>query len=175
MHLRVATKTDTLALEELIAESVWQLQAHCYSETQRQAALGTVFGVDSQLITDKTYFLIESNHQLVACGGWSYRSTLCAADAGKVGEEISVNPQTDPARIRAFFVRPEFARQGLGTRILLASEAAAQQKGFRKFELVGTLAGEPLYAKHGYTAVERYALQLSNGEELPVVRMTKSV
>lgn len=161
-------------LNELIRASVWKLLAHCYSETQRAGALGTVFGVDSQLIRDQTYYVIEIDGQIAACGGWSFRSTLFGADAGKVNAETELDPDADAARIRAFFVSPSFARQGLGTRILQECEQRAREKGFKRFELVATLLGEPLYAKFGYVACERYEVALPNGENLPVIKMVKT-
>ena len=173
MKTRVATENDIKALERLITESVLTLQAHCYSEAQRQGALGTVFGVDSQLIKDGTYYIIEIDDEVVACGGWSYRSTLFGADAGKVEKESQLDPATDAARVRAFFVSPQFARRGLGTKILEECQNRARERGFSKFELVATLVGEPLYAKHGFVSVERYNVTLVNGENLPVVRMVK--
>ena len=173
MNIRAAQESEASVLEELIRASVWDLQAHCYTEAQREGALGTVFGVDSQLIEDQTCYVVEVNGQVAACGGWSYRSTLFGADAGKVEEESELDPTVDAARIRAFFVSPSFSRQGLGTKILQECEQRAREKGFSKFELVATLAGEPLYAKHGFSALERYAVSLPNGEVLPVVRMIK--
>lgn len=173
MTIRVAKASETHTLEALIHEAVWELQASSYSEAQRKGALGTVFGVDSQLIKDSTYYVIEIEGRVVACGGWSYRSTLFGADAGKTSEDTELNPERDAARIRAFFVSPAFARQGLGTRILQTCEEKARRKGFHKFELVATLAGEPLYAKHGFVASERFEVALPNGASLPVVRMVK--
>jgi len=175
MKLRPATATDIPALERLIRESVRTLQAQCYSEAQREGALGTVFGVDSQLIRDGTYYLIEIEGQLAACGGWSRRSTMFGADAGKTAAESALDPARDAARIRAFFVAPAFARRGLGSMLLHECERQARHQGFSRFELVATLPGEPLYARHGFTASERYAVPLGNGETLPVVRMHKAI
>lgn len=173
MIIRTARESDRQTLEELIRASVWDLQAHCYTEAQRQGALGTVFGIDSQLIKDQTYYVVEIEGHVAACGGWSYRSTLFGADAGKPEQEIELDPTRDAARIRAFFVSPSFSRRGLGTRILHECEQHARERGFSKFELVATLAGEPLYAKHGYSATKRYEVSLPNGEALPVVKMVK--
>lgn len=173
MNIRAAQESEIEMLEDLIRASVWDLQAHCYTEAQRQGALGTVFGVDSQLIKDRTYYVVEVDGQVAACGGWSFRSTLFGADAGKLDQESELDPTKDAARIRAFFVSPGFSRRGLGTRILHECEQRARAKGFSKFELVATLAGEPLYAKHGFAVTERYEVSLPNGEALPVVRMIK--
>ena len=137
------------------------------------AALGPVFGVDRQLIRDGTYFVVEDAGQIVGCGGWSKRKTLYGGDRDRPGEDAELNPRIDPARIRAFFVHPDWARRGIGRSILLCCEAAALAAGFRNAELVATLTGEALYAQFGYTVVERYEAPMTNGLSLPVVRMVK--
>ena len=138
------------------------------------AALGSVFGVDRELIRDGTYFVVENAGALIGCGGWSRRRSLFGGDAGRAaGESALLDPARDPARIRAFFVHPEWARRGIGRQILSACEQAIAQARFRSIELVATLAGEPLYAAFSFTAVERYDIALPDGLELPVVRMVK--
>ena len=138
------------------------------------AALGSVFGVDRELIRDGTYFVVENAGALIGCGGWSRRRSLFGGDAGRAaGESALLDPARDPARIRAFFVHPEWARRGIGRQILSACEQAIAQARFRSIELVATLAGEPLYAAFSFTAVERYDIALPDGLELPVVRMIK--
>lgn len=172
--LRLARLEDVPALAELIPRSVRALQAAYYTTAQMEAAIGPVFGVDRQLINDGTYFVAERAGELAGCGGWSRRRSLCGSDQDRpAGTDTALDPERDPARIRAFFVRPDCARQGIGRAILLASETAALAGGFRNAELVATLAGEPLYAAHGYAAVERYELPMRDGLSLPVVRMTK--
>jgi N-acetylglutamate synthase-like GNAT family acetyltransferase len=166
---RPATDADIPALEALIPLSVRGLQAAHYSTAQMGAALGPVFGVDRQLIRDGTYFVVEAADRVVGCGGWSKRKTLY----GGAGEDAELNPQLDPARIRAFFVHPDWARRGIGRSILLHCEVAAIQAGFRNAELVATLTGEPLYARFGYMVVERYEAPMTEGLSLPVVRMAK--
>ena len=173
MQLRLAQDSDIPALEVLIPLSVHALQAPYYSQAQRDAALGPIFGVDRQLIHDGTYFVAGEENQIVACGGWSKRKSLFGGDQARATEDSQLDPATDAARIRAFFVHPDFARRGLGRDILLACEEAILAASFHHAELVATLAGEPLYAKFGYAAVERYDLTLANGLPLPVVRMTK--
>ena len=138
-----------------------------------EAALGPVFGVDRQLIRDCTYFIVEAAGQIVGCGGWSKRKTLYGGDRHRPGEDAELAPRINPARIRAFFVHPHWARQGIGRTILQYCEAAAIKAGFKKAELVATLAGEPLYARFGYDVVERYEAPMTGGLTLPVVRMTK--
>ena len=170
---RVAVADDIPALEELIPLSVRKLQAEHYTPAQMKAALGPVFGVDCQLIRDGTYFVVEDAGQIIGCGGWSKRKTLYGGDRDRAGEDAELNPQLDPARIRAFFVHPDWARRGIGRSILLRCEAAAVQAGFQNAELVATLTGEPLYARFGYAVVERYEAPMANGLGLPVVRMAK--
>src|SRR5207253_1957734 len=120
------------------------------------AALGPIFGVDRQLIRDGTYFIVEVADQIIGCGGWSKRKTLYGGDRDRAGEDAELNPQLDPARIRAFFVHPNWARRGIGRSLLQYCEDAAIQAGFHRAELVATLAGEPLYARFGYTVIERH-------------------
>lgn len=172
-RIRPATDADIPELERLIPLSVHGLQSAHYSPAQRAAALGPVFGVDRQLIRDGTYFVAEITGQLVGAGGWSRRRSVFGGDHARVGEDAPLDPFTDPARIRAFFVHPDFARQGIGRALLLACESAVRAAGFRRVVLVATLAGEPLYAAGGYSAVERYEVPLAHGLTLPVVRMTK--
>jgi GNAT superfamily N-acetyltransferase len=173
--LRLACEADVAALEELIPLSVRALQAPYYSTAQMEAALGTVFGVDRQLIRDGTYFVAERDGLLIGCGGWSRRRSLCGGDKGRQHEDELIDPRRDAARVRAFFVHPAWARRGIGRSIMIACEQAIIGAGFSKVEIVATLAGEPLYASFGYTAVERYEVAMAGGLGLPVVRMTKSL
>jgi GNAT superfamily N-acetyltransferase len=161
-------------LEALIPLSVRALQAPFYSSAQMEAALGTVFGVDRQLIADGTYFVAEHRGLIAGCGGWSRRGAVCGGDRTRPFADAVLDPANDPARIRAFFVHPEWARRGIGRAILAACESALVGAGFRDAVLVATLAGEPLYASSGYSVAERYEIRLSDTLTLPVVRMTKS-
>lgn len=172
--IRLARAGDIAALEALIPLSVRTLQAPHYSEAQMEAALGPVFGVDRQLVDDGTYFVAENEGLLVGCGGWSRRRAVFGGDRSRFAEDAALNPACDPARIRAFFVHPGWARRGIGRRILLACEGALCAAGFRDAVLVATLAGEPLYASFGYTVAERYEVPLAGGLTLPVVRMVKT-
>jgi predicted N-acetyltransferase YhbS len=171
--LRLARADDIPALEVLIPLSVRALQVPFYSPAQMEAALGPVFSVDRQLIEDGTYFVVEDAGHIVGCGGWSRRRAVFGGDRARFAEDAALDPKHDPARIRAFFVHPDWARRGIGRCILLACESALCAAGFREAVLVATLAGEPLYAAFGYTATERYDVPLSGGLTLPVVRMTK--
>jgi GNAT superfamily N-acetyltransferase len=177
-HIRTAQQSDIPALHALIEASVRGLQANDYTPAQIEGALGTVLGLDTQLIRDQTYFLVESPKStggtvLAACGGWSKRKTLFGSDGASVREPDLLDPTVDAAKVRAIFVHPSFARRGLGSLILAHVEAAAQAAGFHHFEMGSTLTGVPLYRLKGYTEIERIAVPLPNGEALPVVKMIK--
>ena len=175
MKLRLALEEDIPVLTALIAASVRILQAGDYTELQREGALASVFGVDTQLIADRTYFVAEVEGTIVACGGWSKRKTLFGADHCAGREDSLLDPAKDAAKIRAFFVHPEWARRGIGTRVLEACESAAVAAGFRRFEMGATLTGVGLYKARGYREVERIGVPLENGEFLPIVRMEKRI
>jgi GNAT superfamily N-acetyltransferase len=175
-RLRLATEDDLPALHAVIEASVRVLQVGDYTPAQIEGALGTVLGVDTQLIRDQTYYIAETTDEPVSiagCGGWSKRKTLFGADRGPNREPDLLDPRTDAAKVRAIFVHPDFARQGLGSLILATVEEAARQSGFTRFEMGSTLTGVPLYLLKGYVEVERIAVPLANGQSLPVVRMVK--
>lgn len=171
--IRNARLDDVDALEDLIPLSVRSLQAAHYSTAQIEAALGPIFGVDRQLITDGTYFVVENAGRIVGCGGWSRRKAVFGGDRARSGHDDLIDAARDPARIRAFFVRPDFVRLGIGRALLAACEVALMKEGFRSAELVATLAGEPLYAACAYEVVERYEVPMAGELQLPVVRMRK--
>ena len=171
--LRLAVSADAPALERLISRSVRALQAGDYTAEQLDAALGYVFGVDHQLIADSTYFVIDGPDAPVACGGWSRRRTLFGAQAHAVRDDSELTPGVDAARIRAFFVDPQWARRGLGGRLLHACEEAARSRGFSDFELGATLTGVPLYSRFGYLAVDRQETPVPGAPPLAIVRMVK--
>ena len=174
--IRVATLDDRPGLADLIAESVRGLSREEYSDEQVESALATgVFGVDTALIADGTYFVAEVADQAVGCGGWSKRRTLFGGDrfAGREAEEL--DPRTEPAKIRAFFVHPEWARRGIGTRILARCESDALAHGFRSAELMATLPGEKLYAALDYEVVARVEYEMDDGVVIALVRMRKEL
>lgn len=173
MQIRLATIDDLPALNALIPLSVRQLSVGFYTTDQIRDALEHMFGVDTRLIQDQTYYVAEAEGTLVGCGGWSRRRTLFGGDQWQGVDASLLDPRTEAARIRAFFVHPDWARRGIGRRVLQVCEEAARGAGFRRFELVATLPGEPLYAAFGYRAVERVEIALSNGTTLPAVRMEK--
>ena len=176
--LRLATDDDIPALHALIEASVRGLQAGDYTQAQIEGALGTVLGLDTQLIRDQTYFVADATDAdgrtaMAGCGGWSKRKTLFGADRGPDREPELLDPSTDAAKVRAIFVHPSFSRRGLGSLILAAVEAASAGAGFRRYEMGSTLTGVPLYRLKGYIEVEQIGVPLWNGEALPVVRMVK--
>ena len=179
IDLRTASPADIPALGALIEASVRGLAARDYGREQIEGALGTVLGLDTRLVADGTYFVAEARagcaRVLAGCGGWSRRRTLFGSDRAPVRDDDLLDPAADAAKIRAFFVHPDFARRGIGTRILEASEQAARAAGFRRFEMGATLGGVPLYRARGYREIERLSVALPNGAALPIVRMEKSV
>ncbi len=171
--IRVAALTDLPALHRLIERSVRELSV--YTPAQIEGAIHSVLGVDTRLIEDGTYFVAEVSGELVASGGWGFRRTLCGADGAPERDNNRLDPAREYAKIRAIFVHPEWARQGLGSRMLAHCEAKAAAAGFRRFEMGSTLAGVPLYSRRGYLERGRFGIPLANGESLPVVRMTKDL
>lgn len=181
IHIRQAVSADVPVLRDLIDASVRGLQAQDYTPSQIESALATVYGVDTQLIADGTYFVAEAEpngepaRRIVGCGGWSKRKTLYGGDQWTGREAALLDPQHDAAKIRAFFIHPSWARRGIGTMILEACENAAMAAGFTRFEMGATLTGVLLYEKRGYVALENLEVPLANGEALPIVRMEKKV
>jgi GNAT superfamily N-acetyltransferase len=171
---RLARLEDLPAIEELITRSAQALSAGYYTPAQVAALLRYVFGADTQLIRDGTYFVCEADGgALVAAGGWSRRATLYGGDRVKASEDPLLDPATEAARIRAFFVDPGWARRGLGRRLFAECEAAARSAGFGTLALVATMPGEPLYRALGFELTERFALRLPDGTEVPVAHMSR--
>jgi N-acetylglutamate synthase-like GNAT family acetyltransferase len=175
LFLRKATLDDRPALEELIAQSARGLSRGDYTDAQVEAALGGAFGVDSELIRDETYFVAEVDGRIVGCGGWSRRATLYGSDAQPGRRSELLDPATDSARIRAFFVHPEWARRGIGRAILEKCEAEALAHGFRSAELLSTLPGHPFYRMLGYAGDERVRHSLRDGITIDFIPMRKSL
>jgi GNAT superfamily N-acetyltransferase len=173
IQLRLAHPEDVPVLSELIDASVRGLQTQDYTPAQIEGALKTVFGVDSQLIADGTYILAECGSKIVGCGGWSKRKTLYGSDQWTGREDSLLDPVRDAAKIRAFFIHPEWARRGVGGLILEACEDAARMAGFRRYEMGATLTGAKLFAVKGYVAMRSISISLVNGEFLPVIHMEK--
>ncbi|HLK09184.1 MAG TPA: GNAT family N-acetyltransferase [Candidatus Angelobacter sp.] len=180
--IRPAISADIPVLRELIDASVRRLQSGDYSAAQIDSALRTVFGVDSQLVGDGTYLVVEAvpaasdgkqQPVIVACGGWSKRKTLYGGDRWHDRQDDMLDPATEAAKIRAFFIHPDWARQGIGTLLLDACESAARAAGFTRFEMGATLTGAKLFEKRGYVAMERVNVPLEGDITLPVIHMVK--
>ena len=186
IHLRLAVPEDVPVLRELIEASVRGLQTQDYTPALIEGALSTVFGVDSQLIADGTYIVAEaetgpddrtgaantpSGFMIVGCGGWSKRKTLYGSDHWTGREDALLDPLRDAAKIRAFFIHPDWARRGVGSMILKACEDAATSAGFTRYEMGATLTGAKLFGAKGYIAVKPISVPLVNGESLPVIHM----
>jgi GNAT superfamily N-acetyltransferase len=177
IHIRKATPDDIPRLREIIEASVRGLQAGDYSPAQIDSALRSVYGVDTQLIADGTYFAADlaGTNTIVACGGWSKRKTLYGGDQFAAREDSLLDPNKDAAKIRAFFVHPDWARRGIGSMILSECEKAARAAGFKRAEMGATLTGVPFYKARGYVLEEDQAAQLGNGQTLPIVKMAKKI
>jgi GNAT superfamily N-acetyltransferase len=188
IHLRLAVPEDVPVLRELIDASVRRLQTQDYTPAQIEGALKTVFGVDSQLIADGTYIVAQAERTaieragaknapsewiIVGCGGWSKRKTLYGSDHWTGREDALLDPLRDAAKIRAFFIHPDWARRGVGSMILQACENAASSGGFTRYEMGATLTGAKLFGAKGYVAVKPISIPLVNGESLPVIHMEK--
>lgn len=175
LRIRAAVAADVAALRELIARSARELSVADYTPAQVEGALRGAFGVDSQLIRDGTYFVVECAGELVGCGGWSRRRTLFGGDAFTQRDAAELDPIRDAAKIRAFFVHPDHARRGIGSALLAHCETAAQAHGFTRCELMSTLPGLKLYRRHGYQPGERVFHDVGGGETVEFVPMHKSL
>lgn len=173
--LRKATLHDIDDLELLIRRSARQLCARDYSNQQIEVALSGAFGVDTQLIQDGSYFVVEDEGNIIACGGWSRRLTLFGGDNHSEHSAEELNPKTDAAKIRAYFVDPRYARRGAGTMILNRCESEADLFGFTCLELMATLSGARLYAKRGYLPKSPIQCELSKGVNISFIPMTKAI
>jgi GNAT superfamily N-acetyltransferase len=173
IEFRLATAEEIAILKQLIPLSVRALSQGYYRAAQVESALLYIFGVDSQLIADGTYYVAVAGDEIVGCGGWSKRKTLFGGDQMKAHADDLLDPASEPARIRAFFVHPQWVRQGIGRRIIEMCEAAARAEGFGRMELAATLPGEPLYTALGYEVTARFDVPMPDGERLPVAQMAK--
>lgn len=182
IQIRQAALADVPVLRNLIDASVRGLQTGDYTPSQIDSGLAIVYGVDTQLIRDGSYFVAEAGSDdsdailapsIVGCGGWSKRKTLYGGDQWTGREAALLDTRQDAAKIRAFFVHPTWARRGIGSMILEACENAALAEGFTRFEMGATLTGVPFYQARGYVCLENLEVPLANGESLPIVRMEK--
>lgn len=173
--LRLATTADIPALQLHIARAARALSVGYYTPRESEAAITHVFGVDSRLISDGTYFVVEHELGIIGCGGWSWRRTLYGGDQRPVGTRDVLDPATEAAKIRAFFVAPEAARQGIGRQLLEACTEAARAAGFRQLELMATLPGVPLYEACGFTETERVTDIVPDDTPIRFVRMHRAI
>jgi GNAT superfamily N-acetyltransferase len=175
-RIRVASLADEPALHFLIARSIRTLGSDDYSAAQIEAALTGAFGVDTSLIRDATYFVVlDAEQNIVGCGGWSRRRTLFGSDARAERDESQLDPATDAAKIRAFFVDPMHARRGIGRLLLQRCEQEAAEAGFRRCELMATLPGRRLYARYGYEGGASIEHPLPGGLTITFVPMRKVI
>ena len=171
---RLATAADIPVLTALMDRAIAELLP-AFLSPEQVAASQEVMGLDSQLIADGTYFVVEAEGAVAGCGGWSRRATLFGGDHTGGRDAALVDPATEPARVRAMYTHPDFTRRGVGRRILELCEEAARAEGFRTCQMAATLAGEPLYAACGYHRIEPFEAETSNGVRVPLVRMGKSL
>ena len=175
MTIRRAAMSDAPDISTLIAESARELGRSDYSDDVIEAALKSAWGLDTQLIADGTYFLAHVDGALAACGGWSFRRTLFGSDGVSSRDDGRLSPDTDPARIRAFFVKPEFARRGLGARLLAHCEQEARHAGFRALTLGATAPGRRLYRAFGFVESEPVVFNLGGGLTIQIIPMSKTI
>lgn len=173
--IRKANLDDREAIERLIAESARGLSREDYSGRQIESAIGTVFGADTDLIVDGTYFVADISGMLIGCGGWSKRRTLFGGDRFASRDSGELDPDVDAAKIRAFFVHPEYARRGIGRAILSLCESEARANGFRSIELMATLPGLKLYRACGYEGGGRVEYEIGEGVSIGFVPMRKAL
>lgn len=175
LQLRLAVPGDVPRLRQLIEQSARELSRGYYTATEIDAAIRYVFGVDSTLIADRTYFVVMDGDVAAGCGGWSFRRTLYGGDQRPMGPPRRLDPRRDAARIRAFFVSPAYARRGVGRGLLAACTDAAIAAGFRRLELMATLPGVPFYAALGFEQLETVTDRVPDGTALTFVRMARAV
>jgi N-acetylglutamate synthase-like GNAT family acetyltransferase len=173
--IRVATPGDAPAIEALMKQSAAALFPRYYDERQTASSVRYVAHVDSMLLEDGTFFVLEHGGEAVACGGWSRRDRLYSGSGDAPGDSRLLDPETEPAKVRAMFVRGDWTRRGLGRRILDACEAAAGAEGFRRLALMATLPGVPLYLACGFEPLEEVEIVLEDGVRLACVAMEKSI
>jgi GNAT superfamily N-acetyltransferase len=173
--LRLASLRDADAIDELMKASIRGIFPGSYDARQTAASEQFIGAVDRMLLEDGTYFVIEVNGELVACGGWSRRDKLYTGSGAAEGDARLLDPATEPARVRAMFTRADWTRRGLGRRILEACEAAAKAEGFRTLALMSTMPGLPLYENYGFIVVEHVEIPLPDGTSIGGASMTKPI
>lgn len=174
MNIRLATQDDLSAMMDLMTMSITILLKP-YLPPKGVVGSFDIMGLDTQLVKDKTYFVVELDKKIVGCGGWSRRATLFGGDHTDGREPRLLDASSESARVRAMYTHPDYTRRGIGSIILTESEEAAKTEKFSKVELAATLSGEPLYRARGYLPVEYFSSKASNGAEIPLIRMEKKL
>ncbi len=170
---RLAVEADLPALETVMAQAIGELQKG-FLTAEQIAASRAIMGLDRQLVADRTYFIVEADGRIAGCGGWSRRATLYGGDHTPGRDPELLDPACDPARVRAMYTHPDFARRGVGRLVLQLCEDAARAEGFSRLELMGTLAGRPLYESYGFRSIEDI-VDDRGGAPVPLVRMGKAI
>ena len=173
--VRKAVAADIPAIERVMRESLIGISIQTYDQRQVESALKFIAHLDRDLIDDGTYFVAEDAGEIVACGGWSRRSRLYAGSGSQAGDARLLDPRSEPARIRAMFVDPRWARRGIGREILNECEREAARAGFRKLELMAMLSGEAMYLACGYRPIENVPAKLEDDTPFPLTRMEKTL
>ncbi|HJW49851.1 MAG TPA: GNAT family N-acetyltransferase [Candidatus Limnocylindria bacterium] len=173
--VRLARVDEAETIDALMKASTADLFLRFYNAEQTAASVRYIASVDRQLIADGTYFVVEAERELVACGGWSRRDKLYTGSGDAANDGRLLDPATEPARVRAMFTRPDWTRRGLGTRILQACEDAAKAEGFRALSLMATLPGVPLYERYGFEVTERADIRMPNGLTIASAAMRKPI
>lgn len=175
VKIRVALRDDIERISSLIVESAKILTSEDYTAVQIDNALNFAWGTDVQLIDDATYYVVEIENQLIGCGGWSYRKTLFGSSESVTRDSNTLMPGRDAAKIRAFFIKPEYARHGIGTKIMSMCESIAYSNGFQKLELLATLTGYKFYRRLGFVVIEEIKYLVGNDIPITFIRMTKNI
>lgn len=173
--IRLAKLNDIDNITYLIKLSARKLAGLFYNKETVESALKGAFGVDTQLIKDHTYYLICNKKEIIACGGWSFRKTLFGSDTNNLRDAQKLNPKTEAAKIRAFFIHPEYVRQGLGLQLLNLCEERASNQGFKQTQLMSTLSGIDFYKNNGYQGDEYIYHNMDNSNKIKFLPMTKSL
>jgi GNAT superfamily N-acetyltransferase len=173
--LRLATAADANAIDELMKAAIRAIFPGSYDDRQTTSSVEFIGSVDRMLIEDGTYFVVDVDGELVACGGWSRRDKLYTGSGAGADDARQVDPATEPARVRAMFTRGDWTRRGLGRRILEACEAAAKAEGFRTLALMSTMPGLPLYENYGFAVTERVQIPMPDGTTIAGASMTKPI
>ncbi len=172
---RLAMASDAPRISDLMRTSVLELFPHFYDKLQTASSAVHIAHLDMQLIEDRTYFVHEVGNEIVACGGWSRRNKLYTGSRPGEDDDRLLDPETEPARVRAMFVRGDWTRRGLGRAILEACERAAREEGFKRLALGATLPGEPLYRAYGFREIERFTVTMPDGVSVEAVAMERPI